>query len=426
MTDVLAIALVGAVILGSIAYALFRMRLKERRRRAFEQALGQLAAWFPMRRLSPFLAQGTGERGGRAFVAEMSSASSDSAFGYLRVRLGFDPYERPDREAQKDDRGSPLEGPAGMRFRPRTLLHRLGAALGLERTVAVRDAMFERAVQVDSDASDAVLAAFLRGEPARGALLRLLASGARHVDVLIGDAIVTAAWRNPTKDRTDGVLDAVDLLGAVAGSVPVVAGDPVQRGRRLGLTLLPITWSALAFAGLLWGVFIETRHPIVDGEAWGDLGAIGVLIAVVGGVLSYGICRHRNRGAAHFAISLPAALLAGVTVTVVLGWGLNRALDRGPATPHESRVIEVGGDDDDDVSRGRQHVYLTSWRPGGLPVRVDVPAIDPHRFYPGAPVIVHSRPGYFGWEWVESLESPPRIDSPPIAPAPPVSSPTGR
>lgn len=398
-------AVVAAVALG-LAISFFLRARQRRELEAFEYAASWLATSLPVQRLAPMTARAVLAREDRQWIVELGRGGNVLPWLALRTHLVFNPSSRPGREPRFDAEGDVFEGPAALRLRRRTLADKIAEALGLTRRLRAGDTGLDLGLVIESEAAAPVIAAFFAERAAVEAIKTLFTAGASHVDVLMGTEAIAVGFRRPTSYAVSRVPHMGQLLDAVADAVPAVKGDPVSRGRGIGLAWLPLGWAILAAVGVLASVLGADSHPILDTGARPSLFRVAMIVALVGIAASYVVCRGRNRGGSRFAVSALTAVAACYFSVNGGGQLLNRVLDASEPTAHETEVIDLEERERRSLGAKSTEYDLTldDWRHPGSEVHVAYGSRPSPDLAPGRPAIVKTRKGRFGWEWVSSVE----------------------
>lgn len=327
--------------------------------------------------------------------------------GLGRVKSGT--HEGTPYEAQYDEDS---EGWASLTVRVRapsagqfaltkeTAGERFSKAIGLSRELQTGDPSFDEEFYIETDAVP-FASAFFRSPERRQAireLCRLGFTSIRH-DGTVLEAIWAPFGRSENLDPTV-VTRAVAHLGRMAREVPpplrttAVERVATRKIKRVLAFAAPGAWAgASVLAVMTW-----------DGSSYRPLKPIGVVDALPVTLPLAALCLGlawalvRGRAMSHRDLWGVAVLcfVALQTSSIALVPVSNGWLDGEPETAHRVRVLR---------RRPENRVALESWRrPGGteeLGVSADLAArLRP----PGSVLIVVTKPGRFGYEWIVRYE----------------------
>ncbi|MBI2207223.1 MAG: hypothetical protein HYU41_25620 [Candidatus Rokubacteria bacterium] len=166
--------------------------------------------------------------------------------------------------------------------------------------------------------------------------------------------------------------------------------------------------------------------PYRLGVAIGFLAAAGWAVLVFRYLQRYGEPRTNADFLGRVAIVVFAAIGCSAAAVGVLAF-LNVKLDRGPQTVNRALVVDKARVET--RNGATTAVRAASWWAGDVVLDFELPGsaferIQPRQTY----VVVRTRPGRFGWTWIEGdpdLETPPPAAAPPpvVAAAPPPAEP---
>lgn len=324
-------------------------------------------------------------------------------------------------------------------FRLVTSLDRVNAMLGLRFDARTGDPAFDRAVTVEADLSDDVIAQAVGAKEARAAVLDILSAG---MLVRFEERGLCAELSSPSDAHfgvaaVTPVVDAlVRLLASVPRSDPTVFTKRSQPGRVItaAIVVIGLLGAGALAPGTLDDPGVPVRalpHPIVPLPFM----VPGLLAGSAAFVVAYLALRWQLKRR-NTSTDLPL-VLALYVVLAVLGVGLldgaNRLLDEAPLAEH---VVKVAGKDQGTSRKSgavnEWYVVVPSWRAGGGQLELSIDD-DLHRTVRvGDALRVTTHPGFFGWEWGAVVERAPAAappdppgdpapDAPPDAPSPPPS-----
>ena len=199
-----------------------------------------------------------------------------------------------------------------------------------------------------------------------------------------------------------------------------------MRSRGLGQVLLGLlalfAWGApLLFARLFADPLDRAPYVIclVGGLLLGAAASVALWAAARAGLA--GMSSGRAVG------GMVAIVLFAPTYAVGIGLGINRRLDRSPRVEHDCRVLEWRV-----PAKSGGRCLVTSWRGrdaevlGGATIMTaesagaeaagvarggasssETQGRFPRACVPGSTVVVYSRAGRLGWEWIEGVRAPP-------------------
>ncbi len=310
----------------------------------------------------------------------------------------------PAAGSYRSDPRRQVKGRPRVRLRRETGRDSLGKRLDINREVQTGDEEFDARVYVESDAPDGDVREVLADERVRRGALGLLELGYREVLINDGAGRLSATFQTQSPESLDeaGLVRAAELMRQVAGALPEFSG-PARSG--------PMWWAAAAavgasaatvIAGMIVNAWAHARYdPLTSAPIW-----VGILLGLGALLLSLPVLRVVLRGR---STSFRVLLICGGVL--VVGWpllgaalaaGLNGALDEAPPVAHATTVRgrhKVSG-----KNSTTYYLDVDSWRPGERTVALEVPYGVYKQLAPGAPVVVTTGPGRFGWEWLRSVE----------------------
>jgi hypothetical protein len=372
------------------------------------RALGRTAQWRPI--------HAGGQLAGFSIALELTGGSSGPPPGAaIALDLGEGASEgggaSPAAIEASSFRGMARPWDAGRRkvrgstvvlLRRETPLDRLKARLGHAREPLSGDDAFDQRVLVESSAAEEDVREVLADERLRRGVLDLLDLGFHSVVIDGPDSLIEATIpvaRMPAVD-SELILCTLEGLGAAAAGLPSFAytrGDVGGRPRQRALPEPRSIVIAATVASAVLGAAALLGAPytaISSGAAWiGRLAGLCAWLAMLRlawGVIEIGGLRIAGWVYVTWLILFP---FAGEQLVV----GLNGLLDFSAPGHHRTRVIST----DLRSARGRQRpfVRLEGWRQGMG--EVEVPAAE--WFVEGERVVVTTKPGCFGWEWIQNV-----------------------
>lgn len=300
-----------------------------------------------------------------------------------------------------------LLGPSLPRIyvRPETGIDRAGKTLGLNREVQTGDFDFDAGVYLETDESDAAVQKALAPPAMRAALRAALTGGYPFVRLGPGMVAARVGYKlngAPGPDELERALQALIPVAAAAPSVDAAEIRPIapMRGDRVAAL------TAVAFLVAITGIYVV---PIGYVDYWsparGSDQTPGALVALAAWLslfpLSWLWMRGHSRSFRNFLITVLLSVIPVMLLGSELVYLANALLDRGPSTPHEvvisRRRISTG-------RRTHRYVYAPWWEAPHADVEMEVAASTYRRFHPGDAVVLTSRPGAFGWPWIERMD----------------------
>lgn len=298
--------------------------------------------------------------------------------------------------------GRVVSGRPQLTVRRETGLDRLGKGLRINREVQTGDARFDDAVYIESDATDADVAAVLGDGRVRRAMVALLALGFKSIGVNDQGETLTATYQTTDFSVVDPIQlrPAAEHLRAIALALPGFRGPFVRPSmwNRAALAVVgSILFTCAAFFALL---ATKSAYPPIASDAHGTgilagLGAWVVLLPVLAVLL-----RGRATSFRAFIVCF-FVLLAGLPVGAAgAAIGANGALDESRPVAHATRVLRTR------TVRNKNsttyYVIVAGWR-DREPVELTVSSSFMSTVSKGSRVIVTVGPGYFGWEWLRRI-----------------------
>lgn len=341
---IVAILVALAVVGGLIAFVVWLVRREKRMQRTSGQLIEAFTA--AMDRLGERELDEAGSPHGTMWVVRRAQR---------RFRAGYRPGSRSpptfwirgdltitDAAAPTPFRGQgrrPLPRPPRLIMRAETRRDRLGKALRLNRELQTGDDGFDRAVYLESDDPDELVAATIGSARLRQAVVAMLALGPDHVALGLGEQAIDLSWsgshaRNPfSGDQLDRAVDTLDVF---AEELPGFASAEADQAWPRGAYVLTTTIVAgvVGAALMVWGGNVYqpvSNDPVYDWLVRGLSLTLGVT------ALCWWRARGGSRGlrmvawtAGLGAMAWPASLAGTVLVS-------NGLLD----APAERRSVEV-------------------------------------------------------------------------------------
>ncbi len=303
---------------------------------------------------------------------------------------------------------------------PRILLRsegwadRLGKRLELNREVQIGEPDFDRAVYIESDAPDHVVACVL-GDPARRrAVLDVLAAGFAEVRIHDGSSLVAASRPRPgaVHLRSAVVRDVARCLAVLAPAIP--AREPLAdavpagaggcvRGAAVLLLGLAILAGLLGAAGVM--VTIRDAYPPVTGDVYLLAVPVGASLVVVALLLLALAVRGRSTSFRVFVMVGALIVYAVPCYTVGAFLGINGAGDISKPALRPSRVVDRWATTGKNAGR---HLRLAGLRRGDAPFELEVDASTYDKLAAGNAVVVTTGAGALGWEWIRRIDPAPK------------------
>jgi hypothetical protein len=205
-----------------------------------------------------------------------------------------------------------------------------------------------------------------------------------------------------------------------------LALDPASR-RRVSLQT-----GAIAIAAVLPGLATWIASPVIDGYPYlaSALFGIGAMVGVWRLLEKYPQLRDKTR----FLDPWMAASGAGYVLFLIgPSWGMalgilaNRVLDRSAPVPHPSTVLSLKRS-----HKGPDSIYLASWRKSSaqlsVPLRLGTPlrALHDRGMGPGDNVVITTRKGALGFEYIVDAQLPTVPTVPTASPAAAGAAPEGK
>ncbi len=311
-----------------------------------------------------------------------------------------------------------LECPSRGSFtlRPENLFDRVAKRLGIAVELQTGDAGFDAATYVATD-EVTFTRRFLAAPEKRETARDLIHDG---FDEISHDGKTMEASCSPSK--LDGGADRMILEGAVRRLLPLcesmpedtyegrIGGAPAWRVKRNGVIGVSVASAVAGVALLAWGDHAFT--PLDGGQIFEATLRLSLPALALFLVLAVALLKGRSRS--HNDLLL--VLLISTCGAISMGHGgtlvANGRLDRGEATAHDALVLERRESQSRRRSRN-YYVIVESWRDGREVEEIEVSS----RLYEGAGrrgarLLVTTRPGRLGHEWIAQLRLlPPDGDS---------------
>lgn len=304
-----------------------------------------------------------------------------------------------------------------------TSLDRVNTLLALRFEVRTGDPAFDRAVTIEADLSDEIIAQTFAAKEARAAVLDILNAG---FTVQFEERAVRAELAGPTDAHLSAatISPVLDALAALVAHVPRVDPSAFTKRPQAGrvLTGAIVLTGLLAAGALAPGTLDESGVPLRHVPR--PLLPLPTMIpGVLGGsalfVLAYLLVRWQLKRR-NTSTDLPL-VLALFVVMATLGVGAldaaNRLLDDAPLAVHDVELVAK------DTAKSRKSgavnewiLVVPSWTPDATQIELVV-SPDLHRaMRVGEKVRVTVHPGFLGWHWGAVVDRAPGQPDPPDRP----------
>ncbi|MBI5537331.1 MAG: hypothetical protein HY898_31705 [Deltaproteobacteria bacterium] len=348
---------------------------------------------------------------GRSFTLEWIPPGKSTPL-QVRVSTPGGPTSHPPipiGSPQPDAAFSPLRGNARPRvtceaalvLRLEKAIDRFGKRILLNRELRTGDDAFDDAVYIETDAPDACVRTLLAEPAVRQFALRILQEGWQGIELSTeGEVIVTMPVKAANSLLPERFTPTLQTLAAFAEHLPALQAG---RGARFGLADL-VSIGAIVGSVLSWpALFVASRlWPTVDSGL--------VLASLSGGLIAWLVSlpvliviqRGRSTSLRDFCICVVFLALGLPVGSIALLLTVNGLPDA--ATP-EVRKVEILRKY---TSGSRSRTYYTtvrSWRKGESTLDIDVGSSLYHDAREGGVLVVRTKPGLLGHEWVVSLEA---------------------
>ncbi len=296
--------------------------------------------------------------------------------------------------------GVPLS--AAVRLRTRTPADATGDRLGMNRGFATGDPAFDARVYVASDLPLRELRALTASPALREAVVALLATTPSRLALLPDGSF---SWQledaKAPRPPASTLAAGAPALVAAASALPPLREAAASRGPSLRQGVLFV----VLFGGIL--AFFAMVATLVVWEIYGatltltSLGG-GLLLALLSWPLLVVLFRGTDEGWGMLKACSMMSLLGGPCLTLALARVANCALDDGRPT---ARRVEVLKTSTNSTKAGiSYYAEVRSWRPGEETEHLRIsPAMVSER-----ELVVTTKPGLLGAEWLVSVGSPPR------------------
>jgi hypothetical protein len=285
------------------------------------------------------------------------------------------------------------------------LADRLGRWTGLDHQAKTSDGELERRAYVETEEPENLLRGALDPPDIRAAVLDALDA---FDSVKFGDGGVTGTLclsRRPLRAARE--RQWLDLLRKLAAAAPEVALDPSRRRRSARGDHAWLATAVIAAFGYGCFVFLPRVRADLWSPMWsedmltGQLLAIAIAIAMA--IASYAWLRGHMRSLRNFVrVNVFVALAAPIPAPVAMYW-CNAVFDRSPPDVH--LVLVVGKNRGEGVLL-RHRVTFRVWDRPQYKKTVSTSRDFFESVELNGWILVTTREGAFGWEWVESVQKP--------------------
>ncbi|MFO0591651.1 MAG: hypothetical protein U0441_29160 [Polyangiaceae bacterium] len=321
----------------------------------------------------------------------------------LRVMLPVDPLvsgaaARRDQGVYRDTAKRRVTGELPVLFRKEKPLDAFGKRIGLNVEHQTGDAAFDAEVYIESDATTADLEALLSDTTTRQAVHQLLGGRAMSVELFRGASDVRLTMMRPTAADAENIAPLVERLAVIAENLPSFERSPVGRAAPLRTTVAAIVGMGGAMGALVFGAVSATRWEILTAGVLGKCVLAGFVAWAVLSVIAFVTMRGKSDALRAYGFVLFGGLVVYPAIGAGLGSMANATLDEGPATVHVAPITRRYTTTS--KNNTTYHVVLQSWRPDRDGIEVTVTR-DAYMNAIGASLRVTTRPGRFGWEWLD-------------------------
>lgn len=349
-------------------------------------------------------------RSGRSFDAGLLWAKGHR-HAALEIWTG-DSDGTPAPAATEGYRDGPAPPPPAVLGRPAIAMHfetwrdRLGKLLRINREVQTGDGAFDRRVYLESDATDDEVRAVLADGRARAGILRLLELGFSLVRINgHADATLAAVQLQPDVDRLNAELvEATALrLGEAVSGLPAFGLEPAAQPAGPEASSIVTALSVAAAITCIPAYYlVASQYPLLDGRDLRHVIAGALCLWVLAMVGIARLVRGRSTSLRALGTSFVMLLvgLPGWAATAAVA--TNGGIDTSTAT---DRTTQVERNWTESGSHGGMSYYLEfpPIRPGARSVDVSVDKAFYASHPVGAPVVLSTRAGAFGWEWRQGI-----------------------
>jgi hypothetical protein len=300
-----------------------------------------------------------------------------------------------------------LLGPSLPRIyvRPEIAVDRAGKTVGLNREVQTGDADFDAGVYLETDESEATVQRALGAPAMRAALRAALTGGYPYVRLGPGMVAVRLGYKLSGAPTPEELERALQAIAPVAASAPAI--DPAEI-RPVGRMRGDLAAAATVVAFMV-AMVLGFAAPVGYADYWSPLRdadqRAGVVVTVVAWLALFPISWIWMRGHSRSFRNFLVTVLLSAVPLVLLGSGLiylaNAALDRGPSTARETAITWRSATSG---RRSSRYLYVASWERPGAETSFEVSEPTYRRFHPGDTAVLTTRPGAFGWPWIERMD----------------------
>jgi hypothetical protein len=414
--DAFTIVLVVSI-LGLLVWLGLRTARAAKKQVAAAQSLGaELAAVLGNPGKAPAYGETERRFGDRAFRLRYSAGGKNTPAS-LRLTLPIEPHvtgSRGERGAYRETGRRRVAGKLSVLLRRETSLDRFGKRIGLNREHQTGDQAFDRDIYIESDASTEDLATLLEDGATRAAVQQILGAGFQSVALFAGASSLEAALSPITSASLAQMESVAGKLAQIADNLPGFDRDPVGRDASVRTAIAILAGIVSAFAFVIFAALAIGQHPLVHDGPIGKCFAIGLAGWLLVCAATFFVVRGKSDALRAFLSVFFTQVFAVPALVVGLGAGLNGWLDDGAPTVHEARVLAQWIT----TSKNNKtyHVRVASFHPDDpRDVELTVSSGIFMRVPVGRDVLVTTRPGWLGWEWITSVKEPPPLG--PILPS---------
>lgn len=280
--------------------------------------------------------------------------------------------------------------------------HRFGKRLGLNREVQIGYEEFDRYVYIQNFASDEATQQLLSHRNLQDAVIFLFNSGFDLIEFsedgvkIIRNGI---QFEDISPEKFREIMAAANVLLA---SIPVFENSEDLKERNTRARPVYITLSVAA--ALIAILMAETSEswPTLDPNV---VEPVAFKLACAVWILALPILARILRGYHDSLRALGWASLicffihvGGLMIAVKSG---NALLDNSVAVKHSTTILRKR------LSGGKvttRYITVPSWRPGEKELEIEVDRSLYASRFPGSPIVITTKSGAFGWEWIVSYQ----------------------
>ncbi len=277
-----------------------------------------------------------------------------------------------------------------------------GKWIGLNREFDTGDPAFDRFLYIESDEDEQTLLRLLSSPGRRDAMRKLIDGGLTSIHYSreeIRFVVEQPRDEDFAPDLIESRLSVIrDVLRDMA---PLPATGAAPSKWKGGITAS--VCSGMFFFGAILGLaYVRSSYRPIEDEPW----VLGLLLGIMAWFALQPflvlLLKGHSTSLRHFLVAslilLPAMTLSGSAGVV----GYNGAADSTPLDRHDAEIL-----DKRKVRHKNSWTYyvgVRSWIPGKERMELTVDAGLYDRAAKGMPLIVTTRAGAFGWEWIVSRE----------------------